>query len=150
MALSDEDLEKIGKLLERVVDLRIALSEQRTNETIVAVVQEIQAVEKRLVARFDKLEARFDKLEARFDKLEARVENLEKRADVQEREMAALKALVVEVQQTVKRIYNEHGGALAQLQDGLTMLYRRQNMLEQRADYLDLMFKQRFSAPPTP
>jgi chromosome segregation ATPase len=157
MALSDEDFEKIGKLVENAVERRfqefraeMVAWREETNLNQIGLVQEMQAMEKRLLARFDKLEVRFDKLEVRFDKLEARVENLEKRADVQERELALVKSLILEMQQTIRKIYNEHGAALAQLQDSITMLYKRQNLLEQRADHLDFLFKQRFSAPPTP
>jgi chromosome segregation ATPase len=143
MALSDEDLEKIGKLVENAVDRRfqefraeMVVWRQETNASLIGIVQEMMAMEKRLMAR--------------MDTLEARAEGLENRTEALEREMLALKTLILEVQQTVKKIYHEQGATLAQVQDGITMLYKRQNILEQRADHLDFIFKQRFSTPPTP
>jgi hypothetical protein len=126
MALSDDDLEKIGKLIENAVERRFEIvrvelhaeileARQEANEHYIAIVQELQGAEKRLQMQIN-----------------------------------ALKAGQARIQQVIDRIDAEHGGRLEQIHDGLTALYKREHQLEMRTEYLDAMFRQRFPPPQNP
>ncbi len=177
MALSDDDFEKLGKLIENAIDRRISRFEQTTNASLVAIVQEMQAMEQRLNARIDrveqKLNARIDAVEQRLDaridaveqklgtridgveqRLDARIKGVEQRLDaringVEQRlqgQIDGLRALLLDVQKTL----NEHGAFMEQIFDGLTGLYKREHLLEQRTERLETLYRQRFPpAPPT-
>lgn len=151
MALSDDDFEKLGKLIENAAERRhqemraeLVGIQQDFHAQQVALVQEMQAMEQRLNARIDrveqKLNARIDAVEQRLD---GRINGVEQRLQGQ---IDGLRALLLDVQKTL----NEHGAFMEQIFDGLTGLYKREHLLEQRTERLETLYRQRFPpAPPT-
>jgi chromosome segregation ATPase len=147
MALSDDDLEKLGKLIENAAERRhqeiraeLLAIQQDFHAQQVALVQEMQAMEQRLNARIDGVEQRLD---ARIDGVEQR---LDARIDGVQAEIRSVRATLLDMQ----RILNDHGGILNQVYDGLTTLYKRENVLEMRVEHLEALYRQRFPPPQTP
>jgi len=137
MALSDDDLEKIGKLIENAVErrferVRVELHEEileerrEANGHYIAIVQELQETEKRLKAESAASEQRM------------------------QMQIDLLKGGQARIQQVMDRIDVEHGGRLEQIYDGLTAMYKRQHQLEKRTEYLDSVFRQRFPSQQNP
>jgi len=159
MALSDEDFEKLGKLIENAAERRhqemraeLVAIQQDFHAQQVALVQEMQAMEQRLNARIDgveqRLNARIDgveqRLNTRIDGVEQRLDGLVERVDGVQAEIRSVRATLLEMQ----KILNDHGGILDQVYDGLTTLYKREHLHEVRIEHLETLYRQRF--PPAP
>jgi chromosome segregation ATPase len=163
MALSDEDLEKIGKLVENVIGRHVESARQDLHAEIQGVRQdlhkeiqgvhqdlheEIQGVRQDLhqVVLEEIMEARRES-NSHYIAIVQELQAVEKRLQVQ---IDVLKTGQARLQQVIERINVEHGGRLEQIFDGTTELYKRHHALEMRTEYLDAMFRQRFPPPQNP
>ena len=167
MALSEADFERIGKLIDNAVSRRIEQFEQTYNTGHIALIQEMQASEKRLREEMQAMEKRLQSqisplvedvamikadvamLKTDVATLKTDVTTLKTDVATLKTDVATLQTKLADVQQWVSRIFNEHGIALGKISDTIDGLYRRDFTLDQRLSIVEGWMRMR-QLPPNP
>ena len=150
MALDEADFERIGKLIDNAISRRMALFEQDYHADHIALIQEMQASEKRLRSEMQASEMRLrGEMQALEQRLQGQISELAKDVSAMKTDIATLQTKLAEVQQWVSRIFNEHGIALGKISDTIDGLYRRDFTLDQRLNIVEAWMRMR-QLPPSP
>ena len=161
MALDEADFERIGKLIDNAISRRMALFEQDYHADHIALIQEMQASEKRLRSEMQASEMRLrgemeasemrlrGDMQALEQRLQGQISELAKDVSAMKTDIATLQTKLAEVQQWVSRIFNEHGIALGKISDTIDGLYRRDFTLDQRLNIVEAWMRMR-QLPPSP